>query len=94
VDAFVVDDITAVPVEQHEYLPMRRGQRATAACDGDQMSAPINVAGQVKIAMAISSPHRAHRATVPHPLPSSDSFMANFLSYHLPSGKVPMSPKP
>jgi hypothetical protein len=30
VDAIIVDDIAAVPVEQHEYLPMRRGQRATA----------------------------------------------------------------
>jgi hypothetical protein len=49
VEAIVVDNIAAVPVEQHEYLPMRRGQRATAASDHDQMSAPINVAGQVEI---------------------------------------------
>jgi hypothetical protein len=48
-DAIVVDDIVAVPVEQHEYLPMRRDQRATAASDHDQMSAPINVAGKVEI---------------------------------------------
>jgi hypothetical protein len=47
--AGTVDDIAAVPLEQHEYLPMCRGHRATAAYYHDQMTASIDVAGQVKI---------------------------------------------
>jgi hypothetical protein len=93
VDAIAVDDIAAVPVELHEYQPMRRGQRATAASDHDQMPAPINVAGQVEIicdgdllAASLAQRHSSR------PLPSSDSFMANFPGYHLPSGKAPMAP--
>jgi hypothetical protein len=42
-------DIAAVAIEQHEYLPMRRGQRARLANDHNQMSAPINVAGSLEI---------------------------------------------
>jgi hypothetical protein len=95
VDAIVVHDIAAVPVDQHEYLPMRCGQRATAAGDHDQMSAPINVAGQVKIvrdgnllAASLAKRHCSPAA------PGSGSFTASFPSYHLPSGKAPMTPKP
>jgi hypothetical protein len=81
-----------MPVKQYEYLPMRRRQRATSASDHDQMSAPINVARQVEIvgdgdllAASLAQHHRSSAA------PGSSSFMANFPSCHLPSGKVPMS---
>jgi hypothetical protein len=64
-----------------------------AACDRDQMSAPINVAGQVEIVcdgdLLAASLAQRHSS---RPLPSSDSFMVNFPGYHLPSGKAPMTP--
>jgi hypothetical protein len=47
--AGTVEDIAAGPLEQHEYLPMRRDHIATAAYYHDQMTASIDVAGQVKI---------------------------------------------
>jgi hypothetical protein len=72
---------------------MRRGQWARLASDYDQMSAPINVAGQVEIvrdgdllAASLAQRHRFSAA------PQLGSFMANFPSYRLPSGKVPTSP--
>jgi hypothetical protein len=46
-DTVVVDDIAAVPVEQHAYLPMRRGQRARLAGNHYLKSAPINVASGI-----------------------------------------------
>jgi hypothetical protein len=68
VDAIVGDHITAVPVEQHEYLPMRRGQRARLAGDRYPMAAPINVASPVEIvcegdlfASAVAQRHRSSR---------------------------------
>jgi hypothetical protein len=69
VEAIVVDNIAAVPVEQHEYLPMRRGQRARLASDHHPMSAPINVAGPVEIvrdgdllAASLAQRHRSSAA--------------------------------
>jgi hypothetical protein len=43
-DLIIADYITAVLVEQHEYLPMRRGQRARFTSDYQPMSAPIDIA--------------------------------------------------
>jgi hypothetical protein len=66
-DAIAVNDIAAVPVEQHEYLPMRRGQRARLASDHYQMPAPINVAGLVEIVregdLLAASPAQRHSSS-------------------------------
>jgi hypothetical protein len=49
VDAINGDHISAVPVGHHEYLPMRRGQRARLAGDRYPMAAPISVIRLVEI---------------------------------------------
>ena len=38
-DLIVIDHIAAVPVEQHEYSPMRRGQETRVADDHNPLSA-------------------------------------------------------
>jgi hypothetical protein len=79
VDAIVVDDIAVVPVEQHEYLPMHRGQRARLASNHHEMSAAINVTGPVEIVrdgdlLAASLTQRHSSSAAPRP---GVNFMAN-----------------
>jgi hypothetical protein len=57
--AIAVDDIAAVPVEQHEYQPMRRGQRARLADDHHNMSATVDIPGAVEIFSVTGKRRRA-----------------------------------
>jgi hypothetical protein len=68
VNAIDGDHIATVLVEQHEYLPMRRGQRARLAGNHYPVSAPINVASLVEIvrdsdllAASLAQRHRSLR---------------------------------
>jgi hypothetical protein len=68
VNAIVVNHIAAVPVEQHEYSPMRRGQRARYISAHHPMSAPVDIAGPIeRVCECNFLPQRSHSATIPPP---------------------------
>jgi len=84
-DAIDGNHIAAVSVEQHEYLPVRCGQRMRLAGNHYPVSAPINVASPVEIVrdsdlLAASFAQRHRSSGTVGCLP------ANFAANRRPSG--------